>query len=63
MSTKITFIGFGKMAEAIWAGVESSKSILSKDVSVQEVLRPWVFGHKPKGGVKFAVDIDPYSFT
>lgn len=35
----------------------------AKDVSVQEVLRPWVFGHKPKGGVKIAVDIDPYSFT
>jgi len=34
----------------------------AKDVSLQEVLRPWVFGHKPKGGVRIAVDIDPYSF-
>ena len=34
----------------------------AKDVSVQEVLRPWVFGHKPKGGVRIAVDVDPYSF-
>jgi primosomal protein N' (replication factor Y) len=34
----------------------------AKDVSLQKVLRPWVFGHKPKGGVRIAVDIDPYSF-
>ena len=33
-----------------------------KDVNVQELLRRWVFAHKPTGGVRIAIDIDPYSF-
>ncbi|NBP74349.1 MAG: hypothetical protein EBU57_14630 [Alphaproteobacteria bacterium] len=33
-----------------------------KDVNVQDLLRRWVFAMKPAGGVRIAIDIDPYSF-
>lgn len=33
-----------------------------KDLNLQEVLRSWVFALKPAGGVRVAIDIDPYSF-
>ncbi|PPR12309.1 MAG: Primosomal protein N' [Alphaproteobacteria bacterium MarineAlpha11_Bin1] len=33
-----------------------------KGINVQELLRRWVFSIKPDGGVRVAVDIDPYSF-
>ncbi len=33
-----------------------------RDINIQEVLRRWVFALKPAGGVKIAIDVDPYSF-
>ena len=33
-----------------------------KDIPLQDILRRWVFGLKPAGGVRISVDIDPYSF-
>ena len=33
-----------------------------KDINIQEILRRWVYSLKPTGGVRIAVDIDPYSF-
>ena len=33
-----------------------------KDINIQEILRRWVFALKVTGGVRIAVDIDPYNF-
>jgi primosomal protein N' (replication factor Y) len=34
----------------------------NRDVNIQNFLREWLKGVKPKGSLKLQVDVDPYNF-